>query len=67
MIKRGNFQYFSIKSYVQVHVHVMQDAQDDRSKLCLNYVTKEPNVIENISRKFYCCVLYIVCTMLLCS
>ena len=41
-------------------VHVMQDAQDDRSKLCLNYVTKEPNVIANISRKFYCCVLYIV-------
>ena len=29
----------------------------------LNYVTKEPNVIANISRKFYCCVLYIVCTI----
>ena len=42
----------------------MQDAQDDRSKLCLNYVTKEPNVIANISRKFYCCVLYNVCTIL---
>ena len=38
----------------------MHDAQDDRSKLCLNDVTKEPNVIANISRKFYCRVLYIV-------
>ena len=36
----------------------MKDAQDDRSKLCLNYVTKEPNVIANISRKFYCCVIH---------
>ena len=42
----------------------MQDAKDDRNKLCLNYVTKEPNVITNISRKFHCCVLYIVCTIL---
>ena len=35
----------------------MQDAQDDRSQICLNHVTKGPNVIANISRKFYCCVL----------
>ena len=42
----------------------MQDAQDDRSELCLDYVTKEPKVIANISRKFFCCVLYIVCTIL---
>ena len=43
----------------------MQDAQDDRSQICLNYVAKGPNVIANISRKFYCCVLYmyIVCTI----
>ena len=44
-------------------VHVMQDAQEDRSQICLSYVTKGPNVIANISRKFYCCVLYIVCTV----
>ena len=31
-------------------VHVMQDAQDDRSQICLNYVTKGPNVFANISR-----------------
>ena len=37
----------------------MQDAQDDRSKLCLNYVTKEPNAIANISRKFFA-VFYIL-------
>ena len=37
----------------------MQDAQDDRSQIYLNYVTKGPNVIANISRKFYCCVLHI--------
>ena len=45
---------------------VMQDTQDDRSQICLNYVTKGPNVIANIaniSRKFYCCVLYFVCTI----
>ena len=41
----------------------MQDAQDDRSQICLNYVTKGPNVIANISRKCYCCFLYIVCTI----
>ena len=41
----------------------MQDAQDDRSQICLNYVTKGPNVIANISHKFYCCFLYIVCTI----
>ena len=41
----------------------MQDAQEDRSQICLNYVTKGPNVIANINRKFYCCVLYIVCTI----
>ena len=46
----------------------MQDAQDDRIKLCLNDVTKEPNVIANISRKFYCCVIYVrrkvrICTI----
>ena len=28
--------------------HVMQDAQDDRSQICLNYVTKGPNLIANI-------------------
>ena len=29
----------------------MQDAaQDDRSQICLNYVTKGPNVLANISR-----------------
>ena len=41
-------------------VHVMQDAQDERNQICLNYVTKGPNVIANISRKFYgkvCCQL----------
>ena len=41
----------------------MQDAQDDRSQICLNYVTKGPNVIAKISRTFYCCFLYIVCTI----
>ena len=41
----------------------MQDAQDNRSQICLNYVSKRPNVIANISRKFYCCFLYIVCTI----
>ena len=41
--------------------HVMQDAQDERSQICLNYVTKGPNVIANISRIFFCFV-YIVCT-----
>ena len=29
---------------------VAQDAQDDRSQICLNYVTKGPNVFANISR-----------------
>ena len=43
----------------------MQDAQDDRSQICFNYVTKGPNVIANISRKFYCCFLYIVRYMIL--
>ena len=38
----------------------MHDAQDDRSKICLNYVTKGPYVIANISRELYCCFLYIV-------
>ena len=37
--------------------------QDDRDQICLNDVTKGPNVIASISRKFYCCVLYIVCTI----
>ena len=37
--------------------------QNDRDQIYLNYVTKGPNVIANISRKFYCCVLYIVCTI----
>ena len=41
----------------------MQDAQDDRNQIFLNYVTKGPNVIANIGRKFYCCFLYIVCTI----
>ena len=37
--------------------------QDDRDQICLNKVTKGPNVIANISRKFYFCDLYIVCTI----
>ena len=41
----------------------MQDAQDERSQIYLNYVTKGPNVIANISRKFYYCVLFIVYTI----
>ena len=36
----------------------MQDARDDRSKLYLNYVTNEPNVIANSSRKFYFCDIH---------
>ena len=44
-------------------VHVMQYAQNDRSQIFLNYVKKGPNVIANISRKFYCCFLYMVCTI----
>ena len=39
------------------NIHVMQDAQDDRSQICLNYVTKGPYVFANISREFYCCFL----------
>ena len=46
-----------------LYFHVMQDAQDDRSQKCLNNVTKGPNVITNISRKFYYCFLYIICTI----
>ena len=38
------------KTYEYGDVHVMQDAQDDRSQICLNYVTKGPNVFANISR-----------------
>ena len=38
------------KNYEYGDVHVMQDAQDDRSQICLNYVTKGPNVFANISR-----------------
>ena len=41
----------------------MQDAQDDRSQICLNYVIKGPNEIAKISRNFYCCFLNIVCTI----
>ena len=37
--------------------------QYDRDQICLNYVTKGPIVIANISRKFYGCVLYIVYTI----
>ena len=37
------------KTYEYGDVHVMQDAQDDRSQICLNYVTKGPNVFANIS------------------
>ena len=38
------------KTYEYGDVHVMQDAQDDHSQICLNYVTKGPNVFANISR-----------------
>ena len=38
------------KTYEYGDVHVLQDAQDDRSQICLNYVTKGPNVFANISR-----------------
>ena len=38
------------KTYEYGDVHVMQDAQDDRSQICLNYVTKGPYVFANISR-----------------
>ena len=48
------------KNFEYEDVHVMQD---DRDQICLNYVTKGPNVIANINRIFYCCVLYIVCTI----
>ena len=41
----------------------MQGAQDDRSQIYINYVTKGPNVIANISRKFNCCFIYIICTI----
>ena len=44
--------------YEYEDVHVMQDAQDDRSQICLNYVTKWPNVIATISRKIYCCLFW---------
>ena len=37
------------KTYEYGDVHVMQDAQDDRNQICLNYVTKGPNVFANIS------------------
>ena len=37
-------------TYEYGDVHVMQDAQDDRSQMRLNYVTKGPNVFANISR-----------------
>ena len=40
--------HFMYKEYGDVHV--MQDAQDDRSQICLNYVTKGPNVFANTSR-----------------
>ena len=59
-VKRCSF----CKNFEYEDVHVMQD---DRDRICLNYVTKGSNVIANISRKFYCCVLYIVCTVYLCS
>ena len=39
-----------LRDYEYGDVHVMQDAQDDRSQICLNYVTKGPNVFANISR-----------------
>ena len=38
------------QTYEYGDVHVMQDAQEDRSQICLNYVTKGPNVFANISR-----------------
>ena len=41
---------FLKKTYENGDVHAMQDAQDDPSQICLNYVTKGPNVIANISR-----------------
>ena len=31
----------------------MQDAQDDRSQICLNYVTKGPNVVFTFIVAFY--------------
>ena len=55
-VKRCSF----CKNFEYEDGHVMQD---DRDQMCLNYVTKGPNVVANISRKFYCCVLYIVCTI----
>ena len=36
---------FCKKLYEYEDVHVMQDAQDGRSQICLNYVTKRFNVI----------------------
>ena len=36
----------------------MQDAQDDRSQICLNYVTKGPNVFANISRFYFIVAFY---------
>ena len=55
-VKRCSF----CKNFEYEDIRVMQD---DRDQICLNYVTKGPNVIAKISRKFYRCVLYIVCTI----
>ena len=55
-VKRCSF----CKNFEYEDVHVIQD---DRDQICLNYVTKGPKVIAIISRKLYCCVLYIVCTI----
>ena len=46
----GKTLFFLKKTYEYGDVHVMQDAQDDRIQICLNYVTKGPNVFANISR-----------------
>ena len=48
LISTENNSFACLNEYGDVHV--MQDAQDDRSQICLNYVTKGPNVFANISR-----------------
>ena len=46
------FFFLEKKTYVYGDVHVMQDAQHDRSQICLNYVTKGPYVFAKLVVNF---------------